>query len=48
MDKALVVSLIGVKSKGPADRAGLRKGDVLASVDGNPVTVEVVLGSENE
>jgi hypothetical protein len=80
IDTALVVSLVGVKPKSPADRAGLRKGDVLASVDGNsvarltplgnelairdrapgthvkigvmrsgqPVAVEVVLGSENE
>ncbi len=46
MDTALVVSLIGVKPKSPADRAGLRKGDVLASVDGNSVSKLTPLGNE--
>jgi membrane-associated protease RseP (regulator of RpoE activity) len=46
MDTSLVVKLLGVVSKSPADRAGLRKGDVLVSVDGNSVAGLTPLGNE--
>ena len=46
MDTSLVVKLLGVVSKSPADRAGLRKGDVLVSVDGNAVARLTPLGNE--
>ena len=46
MDTAVVINLLSVIPKSPADRAGLRKGDLLATVDGNSVTRLSPTGNE--